>query len=103
MNSQPKRGRPPLDKGLTIEQRIAALVACGYSPEEIACAIEMTVAELKRTYYALLADGARIARAEVIAASRRANREEIRRGMAWLDRIAGSNSAVAAVANRQRP
>ena len=42
-------------------------------------------------------------RAEVIAASRRANREEIRRGMAWLDRIAGSNSAVAAVANRQRP
>ncbi len=38
-------------------------------------------------------------RSELIDASRRANREEIRRGMAWLERIAKSNSAVAAVVN----
>lgn len=68
MTTLTKRGRPPLVKALTIEQRIAALVATGYRAEEIAVALEMTVSELKRAYYALLADGARIARAEVITA-----------------------------------
>jgi hypothetical protein len=38
-------------------------------------------------------------RSALIDASRRANREEIRRGMAWLDRIARSNNAAAAVVN----
>jgi hypothetical protein len=42
-------------------------------------------------------------RSELIAASRRANREEIRRGMAWLQRMAGLNGAVAAVVDGAAP
>ena len=41
-------------------------------------------------------------RAELVAESRRANREEIRKGMAWLDRIAKSNSVADAILNRTR-
>ena len=42
-------------------------------------------------------------RAELIDASRRANRDEIRKGMAWLERAAKSNGAADAVVNRIRP
>ena len=38
-------------------------------------------------------------RAELIDASRRTNREEIRRGMVWLERVAQSDNAAAAVVN----
>lgn len=41
-------------------------------------------------------------RAELIDESRRANREEIRRGMAWLERIAKADSTADEIVNRTR-
>ena len=38
-------------------------------------------------------------RSELIDASRRTNREEIRRGIAWIDRVGRSSDAVAAIVN----
>jgi hypothetical protein len=68
MTAPTKRGRPPTNRALTIEQKIAALVAAGYKPEEIACVLDTSPAKLKVAYGDLLIDGAKIARAQVISA-----------------------------------